>query len=134
MLGTPPRDDIEGLLHEPARQYVCSLGEHAGTPWTRLLPQCAPEGTVSQPAALTALAVDFVRSMLAFNPRKRAPVHALLSHPFLAAFPPPPLVATPVSAEDFAFEEREMALADYMELLWDECEQHGPTGDAMEVG
>lgn len=45
VLGTPPAEDINSLQHDPARQYVCSLGQHAGTPWEHLLPQCTPEGT-----------------------------------------------------------------------------------------
>lgn len=108
VLGTPGEDDIECIANEQARRYIRSLGQRPPIPLERILPNANP------------LAIDLLRRMLTFNPRKRCTVEEALSHPYLEGLHDPE--CEPVAASHFVFDFEKFPLNKqvFQELIWQE--------------
>jgi serine/threonine protein kinase len=68
------------------------------------------------------VAVDLLKKMLTFDPKKRITVDQALEHPYLSALhcPEDEPITEPVSSFDFDFEIYDLKCEDYKELLFEE--------------
>eukprot|EP00769_Ergobibamus_cyprinoides_P003354 gnl/Ergobibamus_cyprinoides/463.p1 GENE.gnl/Ergobibamus_cyprinoides/463~~gnl/Ergobibamus_cyprinoides/463.p1 ORF type:complete len:293 (+),score=77.85 gnl/Ergobibamus_cyprinoides/463:191-1069(+) len=72
LCGTPTEADLEGVSSDKAKRYVLSLPHRPGVDFARRFPNANPQ------------AVDLLKRMLEFNPRKRISVRDALAHPYLS--------------------------------------------------
>lgn len=110
LLGYPDEDDLEILQDFKDKDQLKKIGHNASTRFNSRFQSCPPE------------AVDLLRKMLTFDPKKRITVEDALSHPYLGALhcPDDEPVTTPVSAYDFEFEIYDLKREDYKDLLYEE--------------
>lgn len=69
ILGTPSEDDIQALEKDDAKKYIRIFHKREGIDLQKKFPASSPE------------AIDLLKRMLMFNPKKRISVEEALSHP-----------------------------------------------------
>jgi len=111
VLGTPSQADIESFPVCDARKYLSALPPREGRGFRDFLPG-APDS-----------ALDLLRAMLCFSPRRRITLEEALAHPFLASARNPSSEARathPFPNMDF-IERTELGLEDVKALLFAEA-------------
>lgn len=110
MLGYPADEDLEILQDFKDKDQLRKIGQNSISKFQERFSECAPE------------AVDLLRRMLSFDPKKRITVEEALAHEYLSALhcPEDEPTTIPVSAFDFEFEIYDLKREDYKELLFEE--------------
>lgn len=113
VIGSPTEADLECVRSRRARQYLGTLPRYAAREGLRqLLPQASAE------------ALDLLKRMLVFDPRRRISAAQALRHPYLRAYhdPQDEPAATRVDPQLFQFDEckNKLGAGDLKRLLWDE--------------
>jgi len=116
-LGKPGEADLDFVTSEKARRFILDLPE---TPCTEA-EFAAAFPSVSNPSAL-----DLLREMLVFNPRRRCSVEQALEHGFMASLH----MESDEPAADFCavldFERKELDRESLRELAWNEMLHYNP--------
>lgn len=110
LLGYPEEEDLEILSDFKDKDQLKKIGKNAQQRFDKRFETCPP------------IAIDLLKKMLTFNPKKRITVEDALAHPYLSALhcPDDEPITTPVSAYDFEFEIYDLKREDYKELLYEE--------------
>jgi serine/threonine protein kinase len=113
LLGYPGEDDegeLEILKDFKDKEALKKIGKNAHARFEKRFEQCPP------------VAVDLLKKMLTFDPKKRITVDDALEHPYLSALhcPEDEPTTEPVSAFDFEFEIYDLKREDYKDLLYEE--------------
>lgn len=107
-LGTPSSDELDFITAPKARAYIEALPKSPKPDLRRMFP------------GASALAVDLVRKMLEFDPRRRISVDDALKHPWLAALHDPSCEPVAPHPFKFDFEEEKLEEQDVREKVWEE--------------
>jgi serine/threonine protein kinase len=110
MLGFPEDEDLEILSDFKDLDQLKKIGKNANQRFETKFANSPPE------------AVDLLKKMLTFDPKKRITVEQALEHPYLSALhcPEDEPTTEPVSAFDFEFEIYDLKREDYKDLLFEE--------------
>ena len=113
LLGYPGDGDdeeLEILKDFKDKEALKKIGKNAGQRFEKRFESCPPP------------AVDLLKRMLTFDPKKRITVDDALEHPYLSALhcPEDEPTTEPVSAFDFEFEIYDLKREDYKDLLYEE--------------
>jgi len=110
MLGYPEEEELEILSDFKDKDALKKIGKNAQHRFEKRFESCPP------------VAVDLLRKMLTFDPKKRITVDDALDHPYLSALhcPEDEPTTDPVSAYDFEFEIYDLKREDYKDLLYEE--------------
>jgi mitogen-activated protein kinase 1/3 len=111
MLGYPEdQDELEILEDFKDKEQLKKIGKDAKLRFKERFHECPPA------------AVDLLRRMLTFDPKKRITVEQALEHEYLSALhcTDDEPQTTPVSAYDFDFEIFDLKREDYKDLLYEE--------------
>ena len=113
LLGYPgdgDEEDLEILKDFKDKEALKKIGKNAHARFDKRFESCPPE------------AVDLLKKMLTFDPKKRITVDEALEHPYLSALhcPEDEPSTEPVSAFDFEFEIYDLRREDYKDLLYEE--------------
>lgn len=110
MLGYPDEDELEILSDFKDKDQLKKIGKGWQERFNKRFENCPP------------VAVDLLKKMLTFDPKKRITVEDALGHAYLAALhcPDDEPVTTAVSAYDFEFEIYDLKRDDYKDLLYEE--------------
>lgn len=109
VIGTPLKEDLEAI--GKANEYIASLGQTEGKPFESMYP-------AADPAAL-----DLLKQMLQFNPKKRCTAEQALEHDFFKGIRRSELernAAGPLEGPDF-LEARQIDIALVKQKTLEEC-------------
>lgn len=111
MLGYPEDEsELEILEDFKEKEQLRKIGKNSNLRFKERFQECPPQ------------AVDLLRRMLTFDPKKRITVEQALEHEYLSALhcTDDEPSTTPVSAFDFEFEIYDLKREDYKDLLYEE--------------
>jgi len=109
-LGHPPKEDIDAIPKEKLRKLLHSLPKKTPPSLEILFPTANPQ------------ALDLLKKLLKFNPKKRLTVEEALEHPYLAALHLPEDEPTrdPITELEFEFEKHTLSLEQLKDLIYEE--------------
>ena len=116
LIGTPNAEEIAQVRNEKARRFLQSLPPKESVPFSEVFPGVDPD------------ALDLLRLMLQFDPRKRPSPTEALEHKFLKSLHninKEPECA-PVSKLDFGFEFKKMDVDGIRKLIYREILEYHP--------
>eukprot|EP00672_Neobodo_designis_P025138 CAMPEP_0174851768 /NCGR_PEP_ID=MMETSP1114-20130205/23824_1 /TAXON_ID=312471 /ORGANISM="Neobodo designis, Strain CCAP 1951/1" /LENGTH=376 /DNA_ID=CAMNT_0016086323 /DNA_START=188 /DNA_END=1318 /DNA_ORIENTATION=+ len=106
LLGKPPEEELTHLQNEDAVRYMRKLPEMPRKDLAELLPGLCPE------------AVDFLTSMLQFDPEKRPSAAELMAHPYMAALHDPTDEPSATAPFDWEHEKSDLTKEQLRNLFW----------------
>ncbi len=110
LIGTPSAEEIAAIPNPNSREKLLRL------------PKKFPSTIDARFASCNPLAVDLMKQMLVFDPKKRVPVETALEHPYLEQFreaDDEPLTH-PVSLFDFEFEREVLTMRELKDMIYEE--------------
>mmetsp|Transcript_27218 Transcript_27218/g.69933 ORF Transcript_27218/g.69933 Transcript_27218/m.69933 type:complete len:366 (-) Transcript_27218:67-1164(-) len=107
-LGSPADDDLTFINSQKARTYIKALPHSEGLNFKEVFPEAS------------AQAIDLLKKMLQFDPRKRITVEEAIKHPYLASLHDPSAEPAAPGVFEFDFEDEEMTEADVRDKVWEE--------------
>lgn len=110
LIGTPSAEEVAAIPNPNSREKLLRL------------PKKFPSTLDTRFASCNPLAVDLLKKMLVFDPKKRIPVETALEHPYLEQFreaEDEPL-AEPVSLFDFEFEREVLTMRELKDMIYEE--------------
>ena len=116
VLGTPTKEEMEGIESQEAIKYLNNLAPKPKTPLSRLIP------SIDQPS------LDLIDKMLTFNASKRINAEQALSLPYFTqlSFFDSADLENASTTFNFDFEKRNVSLDDYRDLLFSEMASFHP--------
>lgn len=113
IIGTPDAEDISEMNHEKAEAYL------------RSLPRKQPQDLSQIFTSASADALDLLRKLLSFNPRKRPTPEQCLNHPFLQKIKESWSHLTAINSTfkpiQFEFEDYEIGIEELKRIIIDEA-------------
>jgi serine/threonine protein kinase len=108
--GTPSEEDIALIPNAKAQRYLRSIPYQPPKDLEILLPKADP------------LAIDLIKKMMTFNPKKRITTEEALAHPFLKEyyFPEDEPVREPVPCMEFEFDRHDLSREQLKDILYEE--------------
>eukprot|EP00762_Andalucia_godoyi_P008249 ANDGO_02996.mRNA.1 Extracellular signal-regulated kinase 1 len=114
VIGTPAEHESRHVTNPEAIRYLKNLKPRPPVDLRKVIPTGTPE------------ALDLIKRMLTFDPKKRITVEEALAHPYLAALHDP--TDEPVHGQPFSFEfdKADMTESELREALWLEASSYHP--------
>jgi len=112
-LGPPSASDLTVINNPQAVEYIKALPKKAPTKFEQLYPEASPQ------------AIDLLKKMLVFDPRKRISAAQALEHEYLVALHN--VNDEPAAAPfDFPFEKEDVTEQQLRELIWSQLSRYHP--------
>jgi len=110
VFGNPSEEDINNVPRERSRKLMRSFPKRKPKPLETLFPSANPK------------AIDLMKKLFVFDPKKRIKVEEALKHPYLAAlhYPDDEPVRDPIPKAEFEFEKYPLSLEQTKDLLFEE--------------
>ena len=116
LVGTPNEEEVNAVRNDKARRFLQNLPPKPGIPFAQAFP------------GVDENALDILKWMLAFDPKKRPTPTQALEHPFLKSLHnvSKEPECTPVSKLEFGFEFKKMGVDDVRKLIYREILEYHP--------
>jgi len=110
VFGNPSEEDINNVPRERSRKLLRTMAKKKPKPLEILFPNANPK------------AIDLMKKLFVFDPKKRLKVEEALKHPYLAAlhYPDDEPIRDPVPKVEFEFEKYPLSLEQSRDLLYEE--------------
>ncbi|KAK0560224.1 mitogen activated protein kinase [Tilletia horrida] len=118
LLGTPTADDFCNINSRRSREYIRTLPFRKRKEFSLVFPKASPA------------AIDFLKGVLAFDPKKRMTVEQALAHPYLASYhdPDDEPTAPALDASFFSFDLEKATITKeaLKEEIWKQVNEFTP--------
>ena len=120
-LGTPSDDELEFISASKARSYIKALPYAPAPNFNKMFPGASPD------------AIDLLKKMLQFDPRRRITVDEALEHPWLKELHNAESEVTAAAAFKFDFEEQKVDEWELRRLVTEEMQYYAQCETAQKA-